>query len=343
MEAKKEMTEYRNTIHLGDFMSNGLPDHCCDLIIADPPYYRVKGDFDQVWETFGDYLKDVERWAAELARLMSYNGTLVWFGSHRSIAYIQVILDRSFHLLNNCTILKTNSIQKVLASPEAQRSFFSNDERFLIYESNSEDKDESLGGKAKNYYNTRLGLLHSRCVKPVIDYMNEERERAGFTVTQINKSLGTSMASHWFTYKSQFELPTPEWYGRLRDLFNGRGGEFLRKDYEFLRKDYEFLRKDYEELRKDYEELRKDYEELRKDYEELRKDYHGRQADGCVLRDMGLRRIKSAGTSDREGHQADAHSHPFTLTPRADGAGAIHGKRERMSRGQRTRTELYRL
>ena len=325
MEEKKEMTEYRNTIHLGDFMSNGLPDHCCDLIIADPPYYRVKGDFDQVWETFGDYLKDVERWAAELARLMSYNGTLVWFGSHRSIAYIQVILDRSFHLLNNCTILKMNSIQKVLASPEAQRSFFSNDERFLIYESNSEDKDESLGGKAKNYYNTRLGLLHSWCVKPVIDYMNEERERerAGFTVTQINKALGTSMASHWFTYKSQFELPTPEWYGRLRDLFNGRGG---RVPAEGLRGTAEGLRGTAEGLRGTAAAVQ-----------------HGRQADGCVLRVMGLRRIKSAGTSDREGHQADAHSHPFTLTPRADGAGAIHGKRERMSRGQRTRTELYRL
>ena len=266
MEAEKEMMEYRNTIHLGDFMTNGLPNHCCDLIIADPPYYRVKGDFDQVWETFGDYLKDVERWAAELARLMSYNGTLVWFGSHRSIAYIQVILDRSFHLLNNCTILKKNSIQKVLANMEAQRSFFSNDERFLVYESNSEEKNESLGGKAKNYYNTRLGLLRSKCVKPVIDYMNGERIRAGFTVSQINKALGTYMASHWFTYKSQFELPTPEWYGRLRDLFNGRGGEFLRKDYEELRKDYEELRKDYEELRKDYEELRKDYEELRRPF-----------------------------------------------------------------------------
>lgn len=238
MEAKKEMTEYRNTIHLGDFMANGLPDHCCDLIIADPPYYRVKGDFDQVWETFGDYQKDVERWAAELARLMSYNGTLVWFGSHRSIAYIQVILDRSFHLLNNCTIMKKNSIQKVLANMEAQRSFFSNDERFLVYESNSEDKDESLGGKAKNYYKTRIGLLRSKCLKPVIDYMNGERIRAGFTVSQINKALGTCMASHWFTYKSQFELPTPEWYGRLRALFNGRGGEFLRKDYEELRRPF---------------------------------------------------------------------------------------------------------
>ena len=71
------MTIERNTIYLGDFMDSGLPDHCCDLIIADPPYYLVKGDFDFLWETFDDYLKSVERWAAELARLMSYNGTLV--------------------------------------------------------------------------------------------------------------------------------------------------------------------------------------------------------------------------------------------------------------------------
>ena len=247
MEDKEEekMKIERNTIHCGDFMDNGLPDHCCDLIVADPPYYRVKGEFDKVWETFGDYCKDVERWAAELARLMSYNGTLVWFGSHRSIAYAQVILDRSFHLLNNCTILKKNSIQAVLSNPDTQRSFFSNDERFLIYESSSEDKDESLGGKAKNYYRTRLGLLHSKCVKPVIDYLNEERLRAGFSVKQINEALNTCMANHWFTYKSQFELMTPEWYERLRSLFNGRGGEFLRKDYEELRKDYEELRRPF--------------------------------------------------------------------------------------------------
>lgn len=103
------MTEYRNTIHLGDFMANGLPDYCCDLIIADPPYYRFKGDFDQVWETFGDYLKDVERWA-------------------------------------------------------------------------------------------------------------------GFSIAQINKMLDTHMASHWFTYKSQFELPTPEWYGRPCADFEKREG-----------------------------------------------------------------------------------------------------------------------
>lgn len=234
-----------NEIYNLDFMANGLPDHCADLIIADPPYYRVKGDFDSVWDSFGDYLKDVERWASELARLLSYNGTLVWFGSWRSIAYCQTILDRSFHLINSCTVKKRNSIQSLFASPDAQRSFFSNDERFLIYENSSEDKDESLGGKAKNYYNTRLGLLKSQCVKPVIDYLNGERELAGFTVKQINEALGTRMASHWFTYKSQFELPRPEWYEKLRVLFNGRGGQYLKKDYEELKKDYEELRRPF--------------------------------------------------------------------------------------------------
>ena len=238
-----------NVIYNRDFMGNGLPDHCADLIIADPPYYRVKGDFDQIWDTFDDYLADVTRWAKECARLLSYNGTLVWFGSHRNIAYCQTILDRHFHLLNSCTVEKKNAIQNKFANPDRQRSFFSNDERFLVYESNSEDKDESLGGKAKNYYNTRLSLLKSQCVKPVIDYLNAERERAGFTVKQINEALGTCMASHWFTYKSQFELPREEWYEKLRELFNSRTGggknEYLRKDYEDLRKDYEELRRPF--------------------------------------------------------------------------------------------------
>ena len=248
-----------NRIYNGDFMSNGLPDHCADLIVADPPYYRVKGDFDSVWDSFGDYLKDVERWASELARLLSYNGTLVWFGSWRSIAYCQTILDRSFHLINSCTVKKRNSIQNRLASPDAQRSFFSNDERFLIYENSSEDRDESLGGKARNYYNTRLGLLKSQCVKPVIDYLNGERERAGYTVKRINEELGTYMASHWFTYRSQWELPTPEWYARLRALFNGKGGQYLKREYEDLKREYEDLKREYEDLKREYEDLRRPF------------------------------------------------------------------------------------
>jgi DNA modification methylase len=69
-----------NTVHNIDFLNNDLPDKCANLIIADPPYYKVKGDFDFIWKTFEDYLADVEKWAIECKRLLADNGTLLWYG-----------------------------------------------------------------------------------------------------------------------------------------------------------------------------------------------------------------------------------------------------------------------
>ena len=312
-----------NEIYNGDFMSNGLPDHCADLIVADPPYYKVKGDFDSVWDSLEDYLKDVERWSQELSRLLSYNGTLVWFGSWRNIAYCQTILDRSFHLINSCTVKKRNGIQGVLASPDTQRSFFTNDERFLIYENSSEDRDESLGGKAKNYYNTRLGLLKSQCVKPVIDYLNGERERAGFTVKQINEALGTFMASHWFTYKSQWELPTPEWYEKLRVLFNQGGA---RVPAEGLRVPAEGLRGAAEGLRGAAPPVR-----------------HGGEAVGCVRGDGGQWTVLQVGTSHGEGHEPHPYAGALPVASGSAGAGAIRRERHCLLCGCIAREEIHRL
>ena len=34
-----------------DFLNNNLPDKCANLIIADPPYFEVKGAFDFVWNS----------------------------------------------------------------------------------------------------------------------------------------------------------------------------------------------------------------------------------------------------------------------------------------------------
>ena len=57
-----------DTVRCANFLNNDLPDGCADLIVADPPYFEVKGDFDFQWPTFDAYLSDVERWAAECAR-----------------------------------------------------------------------------------------------------------------------------------------------------------------------------------------------------------------------------------------------------------------------------------
>ena len=88
-------------IYCDDFLNNGLPDKSVQLIIADPPYFEVKGDFDFIWDSFDEYLADVEKWAKECKRILADNGTLFWYGSAKRIAYSQIILDRYFNLVNN--------------------------------------------------------------------------------------------------------------------------------------------------------------------------------------------------------------------------------------------------
>ena len=63
-----------NKVYHCDFLNNSLPDKCANLIIADPPYFEVKGEFDFIWKSFNDYLKDVEKWAVECKRILSDNG-----------------------------------------------------------------------------------------------------------------------------------------------------------------------------------------------------------------------------------------------------------------------------
>lgn len=58
-----------NKVHNTDFLNNNIEDESVQLIIADPPYFEVKGKFDFIWNSFDHYLEDVERWAIECKRV----------------------------------------------------------------------------------------------------------------------------------------------------------------------------------------------------------------------------------------------------------------------------------
>lgn len=226
-----------------DWLQNGLPDHCAQLIIADPPYYRVKGEFDYVWPTMEDWLRDVEQWADECNRVLAYNGTLVWYGFHKTIAYVQTLLDKKFNLLNNCTIVKRNSIQATLGSIASQRSFFSNEERFLVYEYAGEVKN-SDGWLARHNYALALDALHCRLMKPLSSYFIDELARTGLTARQMDALTHTNMPSrHWFSANSQFELCTEPRYEQLRGIMAQYCDKPLPRPYEELRREYEELRR----------------------------------------------------------------------------------------------------
>lgn len=231
-------------IECKNWLDNGLPDKCAKLIIMDPPYFEVKGAFDFVWKTFDDYLADVELWAIECQRVLADNGTLLWYGDRKKIAYTQIILDKLFNLEANVTI-EIIDRQTRKNRPQDCRTFINVTERLLMY-SASPPGIVPNGGDIDDRVRYLEGKLKARLMEPIIGYLIEEMEVARHTPGSVNSALKTCMASHWLARTSQWSLPNEKDYLRLRALFS----EGLRREYEDLRREYEELRREYEELRR---------------------------------------------------------------------------------------------
>jgi DNA modification methylase len=218
-----------NKVHLGDWTTNQLEDKSVQLIIADPPYFEVKGEFDFIWDSFDDYLKDVEKWAIECKRLLADNGTLFWYGDAKKIAYAQIIFDKYFHLLNNIVWENTNDHKQQIRYNNDLRSFAPCTERILMY---SNDK-----------YNL------TKCVYHIRDYIRKEiiKSKDKIILKQVNKALGTAtngggVASACLSLdKTEPTMITKEMYIKLQKWCK----PYLRKEYEELRKEYEELRRPF--------------------------------------------------------------------------------------------------
>ena len=219
----------KNTIHHADWMTNDLPDGSVNLIIADPPYFEVRGDFDFVWDSFDDYLKDVEKWAIECKRLLGENGTLFWYGDDKRIAYAQIIFDKYFNLVNHLIWHKGENFMGLNKS-DGLRSFAPCTERILMY--------------SNDQYNL------TQCVFNIRDYIREEIQKAKGKISfkEINQTLGTAtngggVASACLSLnKSEPAMMTKEMYQKLQKWCH----PYLRREYEDLRREYEDLRRPFD-------------------------------------------------------------------------------------------------
>jgi site-specific DNA-methyltransferase (adenine-specific) len=210
-------------------MNNQLPDKSVQLIIADPPYYKVKGDFDFVWKTFEDYLIDVEKWAKECKRVLADNGTLYWYGDAKNIAYAQIIFDKHFNLLNSLVWENTNDHKQQIRFNTDLRTFAPLTERLLMYSNET--------------YN------FTQCVYLIRDYIRDEitKAKGKIVLKEVNEALGTAtngggVASVCLSLdKAEPTMLTKEMYEKLQKWCY----PYLRKEYEVLRKEYEVLRRPF--------------------------------------------------------------------------------------------------
>ena len=227
------MIEGINKIHHMNFLDNTLPDKCANLIIADPPYFEVKGAFDFVWKSFDDYLKDVEKWAIECKRLLADNGTLFWYGNAKRIAYAQIIFDKHFNLINNLVWNKGSFMG--LEESEGLRSFAPCTERILMYGSKAQDTT-GLKEVEIEYVAPRnpfaLELKKARLLKGVS--INQVAEYGKF---YGNVNHGGAVTN----WERGYNVPLKEQWQILCENL-----PIERTEYESLRTEYESLRRPFE-------------------------------------------------------------------------------------------------
>ncbi len=250
------------TVHHGDCLDvmAQMPANSVDLIVADPPYFRVKNEpWDRQWAKPEGFLAWMGEVAAQWHRILKPNGSLYCFASPQMSARVEVMLRERFDVLNNITWANGSS-RAEKAPKEWLRRWLPTSERIIFAEHYGADNI----AKGEAGYEAKCDELRGFVFEPLRAYLEAERVRAGLTRDNVREffagKLGTrgKVSGHYYD-RSQWMLPTEEHYGWLRECCNANGGDYLRREYEDLRREYEDLRREYEDLRREYEALRRPF------------------------------------------------------------------------------------
>ena len=179
-------------------MKNDIPDESVDLIVADPPYFKVVGaKWDYAWRTEEEYLAWSRGWIEQAARTLRLGGSFYVFGYFRTLALMIPILDE-FGLKLRQQIILNKGIQAV--SGRATKNY-------------------------KQYPNVTESILF--LVKDPIPYsrqlLKSRQRELGLTALQINEALGVKSngGGMWSIYTGKNiceQLPTRTQWEQMQEI-----------------------------------------------------------------------------------------------------------------------------
>ena len=238
-------------LHEGDCLDvmRGMPDNSVDLILTDPPYFKVKDEpWDRAWAKPEGFLAWLGEVAEQWQRVLKPNGSLYCFASPQMGARVEVLLRQRFEVLNHITWAKPAfSTKAEMFDKPTMRSYFPASERIIFAEHYGSDNI----AKGEAGYVAKCDELRGFVFEPLRAYLDGERERAGFDRKMCDEACGNQMAGHYFS-RIQWTLPTRANYEKLRAAFNRTGGDYLKREYDDLKREYDDLRQEYESLRRPF-------------------------------------------------------------------------------------------
>ena len=225
-----------------------LADNSVDLVLTDPPYYKVKGDaWDRQWdkpELFLSWMDDV---LAEFWRVLKPNGSLYVFASPQMSARVEMLVGERFEVLNNVRWLKEAGWHQKQKKDDMRK--FSTPWECCIF---AEHKNAESYAKGEAGYAAKCDELRGFVFEPLRSWFIAERDRAGLTRSDIAQvwrnqtgSKGAGITGHFWD-NSQWELPTEKNYNWLRETVKSLSGDsYYGRPYTELRTEYEQLRRPF--------------------------------------------------------------------------------------------------
>jgi DNA modification methylase len=172
-----------------------IDDGIVDLIIADPPYWKVVGEkWDYLWRTENDYIQWTLEWMTEAARVLRLGGTFYCFGYFRTLAYLIPHLE-SMGLELRQQIIIDKGMKAVSGRATKNYKMFPNVTESILF----------IIKDNKNF------------IKP---FLKSRQKELGLSAKEINERLGAKSngGGMWSIYTGKNvceQFPTEESWNRL--------------------------------------------------------------------------------------------------------------------------------
>ncbi len=177
-----------------------LPNNSIDLVIADPPYWKVVNEkWDYQWRTEADYIYWMKQWIKEISRVIKKTGSLYLFGYFRILSYLL---------------------------PEIESENFALRQQIIINKG-----IKSVSGRATKNYKmfpnvTESILFFNYFFQPEIkQFLLKKQRESGLSAKQINDAMGVKSngGGLWSLYTGEnilAQVPTREQWEKLEKILN---------------------------------------------------------------------------------------------------------------------------
>ncbi len=178
-----------------------LPDMSVDMIILDPPYYRVVNEeWDKQWKSIDDYNAWMENIVKKLQRVAKYSSSVWLFGMAYQLGFLVPIFEK-YGFTYRQHIVLDKGIKSVAGRTSSKLKMFPTATEYIVY-------------------------FHREARDVIKPYLQQKLKDANKTPLEVNTALGkaTNGGGKWSTLagirQKNIQYPTREDWAALTPILN---------------------------------------------------------------------------------------------------------------------------